>query len=112
MGKLELSEKERGRLKILREIAVGRMTIRKGGGGAGRGLSAAARCGIAIQGTRSGGAAAWASRSAVEPCGVEEEAGADPEALSIKIRRLGPTLAQEYPEREEGEQVGVETIRR
>ena len=32
MGKLELSEKERGRLRIVREIAVGRMTIRKGAG--------------------------------------------------------------------------------
>lgn len=30
MGKLELSEKERGRLRIVREIAAGKMTIRKG----------------------------------------------------------------------------------
>ncbi len=112
MGKLELSEKERGRLRVVKAIGAGRMTRRKGAEVLGLsyrqmlrvlsrfGESGAEGLGHGLRGRRSNRAESKKRRERIL------------RLYQSKYEDFGPTLAQEYLEREEGEQVGVETLRR
>jgi transposase len=112
MGKLELSEKERGRLRIVREIAVGRMTIRKGAEVLGVSYRQLLRV---VSRFKESGAEGLGHGLRGRPSNRAESNKKRERILKLyrsKYEDFGPTLAQEYLEREEGEQVGVETLRR
>jgi len=112
MGKLDLSEKERGRLRIVKAIAAGKMSSRKGAEVLGvsyrqmlRVMSRFEECGAeglghGLRGRRSNRAESKTKRERIL------------RLYQTKYEDFGPTLAQEYLEREEGEKIGVETLRR
>jgi len=112
MGKLELSKKERERLRIVKEIGAGRMTIGKGAESLGMSYrqlhrvvtrfkeTGAAGLGHRLRGRRSNRAESKQRRKRIL------------KLYETKYEDFGPTLAAEFLEREEGEEVGVETLRR
>ena len=99
MGKLELSEKERGRLRIVREIAVGRMTIRKGAEVLGVSYRQLLRV---VSRFKESGAEGLGHGLRGRPSNRAESNKKRERILKLyrsKYEDFGPTLAQEYLER-------------
>lgn len=111
MGQVRLSEKERLRLEVLKKVTAGKVTCRKGAELLGLSYRQMLRV---VKRFTADGASGMGHRLRDRKSNRRIDHGRRDRILELYRARyddFGPTLAVEYLEREDGERVGVETLR-